>query len=350
MKNIFSLIFRQALNCFCFILIFSVCTNAAPLDKNSGTNNISEATENISVNDSVYFKIQNLIKGKLKIINLGPKVNGPGVEYAPTISSDGKTLYYISNRDGSIMNEGKNTHDYWATKRANESDYSFSEPYNINTIPENADLGINTTYHEGAGSISGDCKFLYMTGCNRPDCIGSCDIFKVSLEGKEKRYHFNLGTNVNSSEWDVQPSITFNGDRIYFVSNRPGPNGNDNMDIWYSDWDPEQEEFKPAQNLSVINTSGKEWSPFICSDGLTLLFSSDSYEPNYGGLDYYVTHYNPEEGTWSMPLNLGEDINTNLDEAFISMPASCDIFYFSSTRDDTDHQGYYDIYVAVPEK
>jgi hypothetical protein len=40
---------------------------------------------------------------------------------------------------------------------------------------------------------------------------------------------------VNSPYWDAQPSIAPDKSRLYFVSNRPGPHGEGNLDIWYSD-------------------------------------------------------------------------------------------------------------------
>ena len=46
-----------------------------------------------------------LSNSQIKIINLGPIINDPGVDYAPTISADGKTLFFVSDKPGSIKNE-----------------------------------------------------------------------------------------------------------------------------------------------------------------------------------------------------------------------------------------------------
>lgn len=60
----------------------------------------------------------NIIASKrIRIINLGPVVNWEGLDYAPTISADGRTLYFVSNRPGSSFTpDGKNSHDFWAAK------------------------------------------------------------------------------------------------------------------------------------------------------------------------------------------------------------------------------------------
>ena len=294
-------------------------------------------------------------KGTIRIINLGPIVNWKGLDYAPTISADGRTLYFVSNRPGSVLNDdGEPSHDFWAAKKLERLDTVFFKPYNIDTTTHKVwgDLGVNTPLNEGAASIAADKQSLYFTGCNRPDGLGSCDIYKTTIEGDKWGRPKNLGRFVNSKNFDSQPSIAPDQSRIYFVSTREGPNSNgenieSNQDIWYCDWDYDAEDWKPAKNLTAINTKGRDVSPFIAADNQTLFFASDGWQPNYGGLDFYVTRYNPETDKWSKPENLGEPINTSADEQFITLPASGDIIYFSSRRKDlSGYQGDFDIFMA----
>ena len=289
-----------------------------------------------------------IMKKSIRIINLGPVVNYKGIDYAPTVSADGRTLYFVSNRPGSkLRSDGVPSHDFWATKKAHALDTVFFPPYNIDTMPDFDKRGVNTSLNEGAASIAADKQTLYFTGCERPDGLGSCDIYRAEIAGDKWGRPVNLGRNVNSKYWDTQPAISPDKKRLYFVSDRPGPNGRANQDIWYSDWDEDMLEFKPAQNLTEINTSGRELSPFIAADGVTLFFASDGYKPNFGGLDFYVTRYNPETKQWSTPENLGEPINTSEDEYFITLPASGDVIYFSSKRTDLKgYQGDLDIFMA----
>ena len=285
---------------------------------------------------------------KIRIINLGPVVNWSGLDYAPTVSADGRTLFFVSNRAGSKIDEkGKPSHDFWFVTKLENLDTVFFAPINLDTTTELGNRGVNTEFNEGASSIAADRQSLYFTACNRPDGLGSCDIYYSEIDGLKWSRPINLGNNVNSLHWDSQPSIKFNKGRIYFASNRPGPNGSDNVDIWYSDWDWDNDEWKPAVNLEAINTSGTDWSPFIGTDGVTLFFASDGYPNTIGGKDFYVTTLNEETNTWSKPLNLGEPINTSEDESFISLPASGDVIYFSSTRTDLKgYQGDLDIFMA----
>ncbi|MFW6276974.1 MAG: hypothetical protein ACOC2K_04765, partial [Bacteroidota bacterium] len=291
---------------------------------------------------------------QIRIINLGPVVNHEGYDYAPTVSADGRTLYFVSNREGSklLKGDGDPSHDFWATTKEHRLDTVFTQPYNIDKVEEKNEIGVNTIYNEGAASIAADGQSLYFTGCNRPDGLGQCDIYSSRIEGDKWSRPFNLGRNVNSKNFDSQPSIAPDKSRIYFVSTREGPNSDgdeeySNFDIWYSDWDYDMEEWKPAKNLEAINTSGQEASPFIAADNQTLFFASNNHEPNYGGLDFYVTRYDPVTDSWSKPQNIGKPINTNEDEQFITLPASGDIIYFSSTRQDySGYQGSLDLFMA----
>lgn len=294
---------------------------------------------------------------RIRIINLGPVVNYSGVDYAPTISADGKTLFFVSDRPGSKLTEnGDRSHDFWAAKKNDRLDSIFFTPYNIDTSSAMGKSGVNTVLNEGAASIAADKQTLYFTGCERPDGLGDCDIYKTTIEGDKWGRPINLGRNVNSKNWDSQPSIAPDQSRIYFTSTRQGPNSNgdnvaENMDIWYSDWDPELEEWKPAKNLTEINTKGVDVSPFIAADNMTLFFASDGHKPNLGGTDFYVTRYNPDSKTWSTPENLGAPINTAEDEQFITLPASGDILYFSSRRTDlSGYQGNLDLFMAYVPK
>jgi outer membrane protein OmpA-like peptidoglycan-associated protein len=294
---------------------------------------------------------------RLKIINLGPIVNTSADDYAPTVTADGKMIYFVSNRVGSKeLPNGKLSTDFWAFTKQISDDTVIVEgnrPFNIDPSADVDQSGVNTVLHEGVASISGDGKTLYFTGCNRPDGYGDCDIYKVTLRGDQWGKPINLGRNVNSEYFDSQPSISPDESRLYFVSTRPGPNSSgknkhDEMDIWYSDWDDNLDEWKPAQNLSQINTKGKDCSPFICADGRTLIFSSDGLPGGFGGLDFYYTVYNPSTRTWSSPQNMGQPLNTRFDEQFLSMTADGKVVYFSSTRSDLPgYQGGLDLFMGV---
>lgn len=293
-----------------------------------------------------------LADSKIRIINLGKVINHKGVDYAPTVSVDGKTLYYVSDRQGSILNANEEpSHDFWYAKKADRYDTLFQAPVNLDPSNALGLGGVNTRLNEGAASLAGDKVTLYFTGCGRPDGLGSCDIYVTTIEGDKWGKPKNLGKNVNSKYFDSQPAITANQDRLYFVSTRPGPNSDgeqteDNMDIWYSDYDFDTDDWKPAQNLTDINTKKTDVSPFIAADGVTLFFASAGHTPSFGGKDFYVTRMEDSK-KFAKIENLGQPLNTPEDEQFITLPGSGDILYFSSARKDlSGAQGSYDIFMA----
>jgi outer membrane protein OmpA-like peptidoglycan-associated protein len=294
----------------------------------------------------------NLLTNKnIRIINLGPVINHSGYDYAPAISADGKTLYFVSTRPGSKLTEGGDlSHDFWMAKKNNNLDTVFFSPTNIDTTTALGKLGVNTVLNEGVATIAADRQTLIFTGCNRPDGLGDCDLYITDIEGDRWGRPRNMGRNINSQYFDSQPTITSDKSRIYFVSNRDsefGEGGDVNhRDIWYSDYDFDLEEWKPAINLKALNTDEKDMSPFIAADNQTLFFASAGHSPNFGGTDFYLSRQDGS-GNWSKPENLGQPINTSADEQFISLPASGGVLYFSSTRRDIPgYQGSLDIFMA----
>lgn len=316
----------------------------------------SQNTDNNNLNPVDFSKSKLLTNPNIKIVNLGAEVNTSSYDYAPTVTLDGKTIFFVSNREGSPKSS-KNSHDFWAVKIIDSLSNKFDEPYNIDTSNRWGNLGLNTQLNEGAASISSDGKMIFFTGCDRLDGYGGCDIYFSYYDNGIWSKPKNLGSKINSSFWDSQPSIAPYNTRIYFTSNRPKNDknvkiknydkDNNDFDIWYSDFDPDKNEWLPAKSLEGINTSHKECAPFICPDGSTLIFSSDAYTPNYGGLDFYVTKYDSKTNTWSKPQNLGTPLNSSQDDQFITIPANADILYFSSSRKDfTVAQGSLDLYMA----
>lgn len=289
----------------------------------------------------------------IEIINLGPIINTEYNDFAPTISADGKTLFFVSNRTGSIIgNVGKNSEDFWSAEKEFRRDSVFYSPINIDYSTESDYFNVNSIENDGPASIAADKQSIYLALTERPDGLGVTDIYAATLNGKKWSKPYNLGKNVNTEYYESHPSIAPDKTRLYFTSSRPGPHSNGktqskNLDIWYCDWDDDMEEWLPAKNLKAINTKGCEWSPFIAADGLTLFYASNKTKPNVGGLDFYMTTLNPSTDTWSKPELLPEPINTKEDETFISLPASGDVLYFSSKREDIPRfQGKYDIFMA----
>jgi len=136
----------------------------------------------------------------------------------PTLSADGKMLYFASNMAG-----GYGKVDIWSC--------TYDPKSNSWGQPKNAGPTVNTEGMEVYPSISDDGKKLYFSSDFHPG-LGGLDIFlaEVGPDGKTNKPVENLKWPLNSSYDDF--GIVFEGrkNRGYFTSNREGGKGDD--DVW----------------------------------------------------------------------------------------------------------------------
>jgi hypothetical protein len=169
---------------------------------------------------------------------------------------------------------------------------------------------------------------MFFTGCNRPGGMGACDIYFSAFSDGKWSLPANVGPPINTNRWESQPSISSDGNTLFFSSSRHGGKGG--KDIWYARLNNKNQWSEPV-NMTNVNTDGDEMSPFIHFDGKSLYFASDGH-PGMGGFDLYMTRL-LNDTTWSEPKNLGYPINTYNDELGLIIEAGGQKAYFSSTRD-----------------
>ena len=243
-------------------------------------------------------------------VNVGAAINTVADEYSPVVTADEKTIIFTRQIN------------------ANEDFYHSDKIDSIWQKATYLSSRINTpNFNEGSEAISPDGKYLFFTGCNRPDGMGRCDIYVVQKKGDDWDKPFNLGSPLNTAGWESQPSISPDGGTLYFVSNRPGGYGG--YDIWKSKLGAKG--WGIPENLGpTINTPYNEQSPFIHPDDSTLYFCSDGW-PGMGGQDLFVSRLS-KDGKWQEPENLGYPINSNGNETGLSLTANGDYAFFSSNK------------------
>ncbi|WP_214070457.1 OmpA family protein [Mucilaginibacter sp. dw_454] len=255
-----------------------------------------------------------------KPVNMGPNINTTNDEYSPVSTADDKTIIFTRQI-------AQNEDFYQSDKTNNQWQKAVYLSDRINT----------PNYNEGSESVSQDGKFLFFTGCNRPDGHGRCDIYVATKKGDDWGKPFSLSPPVNTSGWESQPSISADGRTLFFVSNRKGGYGG--YDIWKSTLGDKG--WSEPENLGPnINTAYNEQSPFIHPDDSTLYFCSNGW-PGMGNQDLFVSRLG-KDGKWQVPKNLGYPINTNGDESGLSLNASGNLAFFSSNK--LDGYGGFDIY------
>ena len=262
-----------------------------------------------------------------KVINAGDSINTANAEYFPTVTVQDSLLIFM-RKDG-ILRE-----DFF---------YSIISPNNTSIAQPLSD-SLNLAAKKGAPSLSSDLNTLYYSAEYNENGFGRYDIYKVTKSKTGWSLPKNLGQSINTDWWESAPSISPDGQALYFSSNKPGGYGG--IDIYVS-YKNERGGWKQAVNLgAAINTAGDEQTPFIHADNKTLYFSSTGW-PGFGGADLFVT-YKKVNGSWAKPINLGYPINTNENEQSVAISSNGKEGYIASDRPDS--RGGLDIYkISLPD-
>lgn len=194
---------------------------------------------------------------------------------------------------------------------------------------------VNTRFNEAAVCLSPDGQTLFFTRNNFND--GNTErseegLVKLNIFSAQRNPE-GAWTNVtrlpfNSAEFNTaHPSMSPDGKRLYFSSNRPGGFGG--MDLYYSDLS--NGVWSAAINMGpTVNTEGNEIFPFIDPNG-RLYFASNGHL-GLGGLDLFYSSPKGEKD-WNLPVNLGAPINSTHDDFGICFGGDLSWGFFTSDRD-----------------
>lgn len=183
-------------------LIYTVCKQSDPSNPASYTNC-----------DLYYSRFE--FGGWSDIVPL-PNVNTPDHwESQPSISSDGKTLFFISDRPGGIGG-----YDIYTSTRDENGVWG---------VPVNLGKMINTKGNEKSPFLHTDSHTLYFSSEGRPG-MGGYDIYysRLNNEGSWQK-PINIGYPINTKYDDVGFFVSTDGRYGYFGSN--------NMTMGFGGWD-----------------------------------------------------------------------------------------------------------------
>jgi Tol biopolymer transport system component len=254
--------------------------------------------------------------------NLGPVVNSRFEDAGQSISVDGLTFYFSSNRTG-----GSGNYDLWVTTRASIND-DWSEPENLGTV-------INTSYMETSPCLSADglslffCDGVWHLYNPRPGGIGKCDIWIARRQTPDGPWQIpeNLGSSINTSAHECDPSLSIDGLSLFFDSDRAGGCGS--QDLWFTTRANVSDTWNTPTNLgSNVNSSAVDAFPSLSADGLTLFFMSD----RTGDYDLWMTRRTSIGEPWGPAQNLGSAFNSNDVEACPTISFDGRVLYFMSMR------------------
>ncbi|MGE0569211.1 MAG: OmpA family protein, partial [Bacteroidia bacterium] len=271
--------------------------------------------------------------------NLGPSINSPFPEYSASITTDEETIIFTARRDNSTGGQKELDGGYF------EDIYISTKQNGKWTVAKHLSKNVNTPSHDASAGLSPDGSKLYVYRHSGKD---GGDLYESVLFGADWEEPAHMNKNINTKYHESSVSLSYDGRRMYFVSDKSSGIGE--RDIYYCDIDTKGE-WGLSHNIGpVINTKFGEEGVFMHPDGKTMYFSSQGHN-TMGGYDVFKTIWDEKLKQWGKPINLGYPINGPDDDVFFVVSGSGNRAYFASAK-----QGGYgdkDIYKITflgPEK
>lgn len=186
-------------------------------------------------------------------------------------------------------------------------------------------------FTNGPASVTADGTTIYFTSdvetgkaAEKSTFRNKLGIFRARLEGNQvnsiEPFRYNsLNYNI------VHPSISSDGQRIYFASDMKGGRGR--TDIYYCEL-VNGEWADPVSLGPAVNTASRESYPFIHPSGK--LYFASNRAGGAGQLDIYVTEY--RDGQWLLPYRMPEPVNSRFDDFALTASADRKSGFFTSSR------------------
>ncbi|MES2520127.1 MAG: OmpA family protein [Bacteroidota bacterium] len=250
--------------------------------------------------------------------NLGKGVNSRHQEFAPVISSDGKTLFYTRNY--LTMFGKEKDQDVWFSVQDSKGNWVKSKNigYPINNNDKNAVFAVSADGREillmnkynKDGKLSPGISHSYRTrsGWAYPE--------EIKIDN-----YYNQSPN---AEFAISP------DGLVMVMSIQRKNTAGKRDLYVSFKKDNNTWSEPINMGRQINTTEHEVTPFIAADNKTVYFSTRGF-PGYGDNDIFKTQRLDDTWQyWSEPENLGSAINTPNWDGYFTLPASGEYAYICS--------------------
>lgn len=216
--------------------------------------------------------------------NLGSRVNSSDMDYFPSISADGLSIYFLSNRG-----DGYGGGDLWVATRQSTQD-AWNHAVNMGAL-------INSSRGEASPHISHDGLTLLFAS-DRPGGYGNYDIYLSTRASTDLPWSdpVNLGPAINGPHLDVAPYLSSDGLILFFHSIRPSGYGT--YDLYYSRWNSLECEWSEPVNIGPpVNSQYSELGPSVSGDGRNLYWSGHFANPPrpgaFGNADIWQSSIEP---------------------------------------------------------
>lgn len=277
----------------------------------------------------------------LKVLEL-LNVNTSLSETCPVLFRD-KLFFVCTTRTGRLIYSAQD-------KQISESIKVFIPKDSLNFLPSLLFEKLQQLDVRGQISFSKDGKWMYFSKSLSNKELGvkskipffKHQIFALNLSTLNLPFPEIIAFEHNLPEYNsMHPNISEDGQRLYFSSDRKGSAGG--MDLFVctrntTSWSA------PVNLGPNVNTNGNEVFPYIFAD--TVLYFSSDQRPGFGGLDVFTAECSKQGSAFSEPAkNCGEPFNSRFDDFGVFVLAGGNRGYLSSKRkNNTDEDLYYFIW------
>jgi len=269
--------------------------------------------------------------------NPGPLLNTPSNDNYAVVSKDELTIYFTSNRPGSLGGD-----DLWFATRESV-DSPWQEPQNMGET-------INTAYNDSLPFLSPNEHVLYFYS-TRPGCgvPPSGDVWMTRRQNKHSDWEqpTNLGCVLNTPADEIAPAFFEDPETeqawLFYGSNRPG---SADYDVYAS---PLGEDGLAGPGILIpeFSSPGRDTRIFIRKDGLEAFITSNR-TGGQGGIDIWTSTRATLSDPWPAPTNLGFPVNSTADDGSPWLSKDGTTLYIFSTR--TGGEGFRDIWYTTRVK
>lgn len=261
----------------------------------------------------------------VKIENMGRQINSRFDDYTPSVTARGEKLFFTSRRPdlkgGGVDTKGD--YKYFENIFYSEFDRATGEW----TAAQQVKGDLNTTAYDAVLSVAPDGMSMYVYK-NDASSAGDIHFAQYNRETDKWGAAEPLDRPVNTSWFESSVSITADGQRLYFISERPGGQGQG--DIYVAEKKGEARWGKPENLGELVNTSGDEKFVFVHPNGKHLFFASNGHQ-TMGSYDIFRCEL--EDGKPGRPVNLGYPINTVNEESTFSLTADNKTMFIAAEYD-----------------
>lgn len=259
----------------------------------------------------------------IKVTNVS-HLNSPNLDFSPVQYHQGLVFVSSNKRHGKMdSNINENAFDLMYADMGPKGKLSKPGPFS---------LKVNTRFHEGPVAFSSDMNTMYFTRSNTKNGNPVKDakgIIRLKIysatKGKEDWGNIQELPFNNDQFSCVHPSLSSDGQYLYFASDRPGGQGG--MDLYYvkkrgNGWS------EPVNLGTEINTADQEVFPYVHSSGK--LFFASNQKGTTGGLDLFAVDF--QEKIKGRVEKLPAPINSANDDLGLILSASGEVGFVASDR------------------